>query len=98
VNVFLPSLSGLLAHFNVGDVVVIRNNGQGSSFQDQHVGDIIVFHTNDAGGRTIVHRIVEIYSDANNSERLVKTKGDNNPVSYGGFDYPIYSSAYGLCF
>ena len=75
-----------------------------------HVGDIIDFHTKDAGGRTIVHRIVEIYhadnatnnSSSNRStgveeegeERLVKTKGDANPVSYEILDYPIREADY----
>jgi hypothetical protein len=53
-----------------------------------------------------VHRIVEIYQDDNNNnnnnnrvteereERLIKTKGDNNPVSYEVLDYPIREADY----
>lgn len=78
---------------NVGDVVMIRG-GIGHSFDDVRAGDIIVFHTDDGGGRTIVHRVVEIYSDGSTGERLLKTKGDNNPESYEGFDYPIAEEDY----
>ena len=76
-----------------GDVAIIRN-GPGYSFDDLKADDIIIFHTDDAGGRVIIHRIVEIYSDAETGERLVKTKGDNNPQSYEGFDYPIREKDY----
>ena len=77
----------------VGDVSIIRN-GPGYSFHDLKTGDIIIFHTDDAGGRVIIHRIVEIYSDTQTGERLVKTKGDNNPQSYEGLDYPIREKDY----
>jgi signal peptidase I len=91
--IYLIPSESMLPSLNVGDVVVIRN-GQGFSFEDLKVGDIIIFHTDDAGGRTIVHRIVEIYTDATSGERLVKTKGDNNPISYENFDYPIKQQDY----
>jgi signal peptidase len=88
----VPSES-MVPTLNVGDVVLIRN-GAGYLFDDLEVGDIIVFHTNDGGGRIIVHRIVEIYSDGQTGERLIKTKGDNNPQSYENFDYPIKRQNY----
>jgi signal peptidase I len=80
----------------VGDLVVLRNGVDGSafSFSDLQFGDIIVFHSEDGGGRTIVHRIAEIYQDDESRERLVKTKGDNNPVSYEVLDYPIREADY----
>lgn len=88
----IPSES-MIPTLNVGDVVVIRNS-PGFAFQDVKVDDIIVFHTDDGGGRTIVHRVVEIYSDSDTGERLLKTKGDNNPISYDHFDYPIKKADY----
>jgi signal peptidase len=93
---YVVSSESMVPTLMVGDIVVLRNgpsNG-GFSFSDLQVRDIIVFHTEDGGGRTIVHRIVEIYSDAKNGERLVKTKGDNNPISYENFDYPIRQQDY----
>jgi signal peptidase I len=81
----------------VGDLVILRNgaDGTGFSFSDLQDGDIIVFYTEDGGGRTIMHRIVEIYQDyEGKEERLVKTKGDNNPISYEVLDYPISEADY----
>lgn len=89
----VPSES-MIPTLNVGDVVMIRNGAEGYSFDDVKVGDIIVFHTIDGGGRTIVHRVVEIYSDPHTGDRLLKTKGDNNPQSYENFDYPIKKQDY----
>jgi signal peptidase I len=107
---YIVSSESMVPTLMVGDVVVLRNgaNGSGFSFSDLKAGDIIVFHTEDGGGRTIVHRIAEIYQkDSNNgaeghraggggggSERLLKTKGDNNPISYEILDYPIKDSDY----
>jgi signal peptidase I len=103
---YVVSSESMVPTLMVGDIVVLRNGpgGGGFSFSDLQVGDIIVFHTEDGGGRTIVHRIVEIYyqDDDNNNkkgtgggeERLVKTKGDNNPISYKVLDYPIEEADY----
>ena len=44
-----------------------------------------------------VHRIVEIYhedGEGEGRERLVKTKGDNNLISYEVLDYPIREADY----
>ena len=90
---YVVSSESMLPALEVGDVAVIRN-GPGYSFGDLKIGDIIVFHTDDAGGRVIIHRIVEIYSDSQTGNRLVKTKGDNNPQSYEAFDYPIREEDY----
>ena len=77
----------------MGDVVIVKDGG-GYSFDDVKRGDIIIFHTNDGGGRTICHRVVQIYSDSQTGERLLKTKGDSNPKSYENFDYPIRKQDY----
>jgi signal peptidase I len=90
---YVVSSESMTPSLMVGDIVVIRD-GPEFSFYNLKVGDIIVFHTNDAGGRTIVHRLVEIYSDNKGGEKLVKTKGDNNPISYENFDYPIREQDY----
>jgi signal peptidase len=95
---YVVSSESMVPTLMVGDLVVLRNgiDGSGFSFYDLQVGDIIVFHSEDEGGRTIVHRVVEIYreDDAEAQDRLVKTKGDNNPVSYEVLDYPIREADY----
>jgi signal peptidase I len=94
---YVVSSESMVPTLRVGDLLVLRNgnDGSGFSFHDLQVGDIIVFHSEDGGGRTIVHRIVEIYRDNNEGEeKLVKTKGDNNPASYEVLDYPIKEADY----
>jgi len=98
---YVVSSESMVPTLQVGDLVVLKNGPSGFSFNDLQAGDIIVFHTEDGGGRTIVHRIAEIYHGDNATkegaqadERLVKTKGDNNPVSYEGLDYPIRETDY----
>lgn len=88
---YAVSSESMVPTLNVGDVVVLKKGPQ-SSFNDLKIGDIIVFHSTDGGGRTIVHRIMQIYDDG--EERIVRTKGDNNPVSYDGLDYPIREGDY----
>jgi signal peptidase len=94
---YVVSSESMVPTLMVGDIVVLRNGepGGGFSFSDLQVGDIIVFHTEDGGGRTIVHRVVEISQDDKDTrDRLVKTKGDANPISYEVLDYPIREDHY----
>lgn len=89
---YVVSSESMVPSLQRGDGVIIRN-GDGFSFGDLQTGDIIVFHTNDGGGRVIIHRIADVYFDKNN-HKVVKTKGDANPQSYEGLDYPIVESDY----
>jgi signal peptidase I len=111
---YVVSSESMVPALMVGDVVVLRNGlaGGGFSFSDLHIGDIIVFHTRDGGGRTIVHRGMQIYHDGNSisgsnssssgsgnegtegQQIIVRTKGDHNPLSYNGLDYPIREADY----
>jgi signal peptidase len=67
--------------------------------------DIIIFRTpnnTDENGnpRTIIHRVVQIDEtnsgmyDNQSHDRIIKTKGDNNPISFEGLDYPITQDNY----
>lgn len=72
------------------DILVVRD---GQSFDDLKVGEIIVFHRPEGGDRVIVHRVAEITEDSNGN-RIIRTKGDANPGSIPGTDYPIRKSDY----
>jgi signal peptidase I len=72
------------------DILVVRD---GNSYDDLKVGEIIVFHRPEGGDRVIVHRIVEIL-DGRNGERILRTKGDANPASIPGTDFPIHKDDY----
>lgn len=72
------------------DILVVRD---GQSFDDLKVGEIIVFHRPEGGDRVIVHRIVEIV-EGSDGERILRTKGDANPSSIPGTDFPIEQGDY----
>ncbi len=74
----------------VNDVLIVRDGG---SWQDLTIGDIIVFNRPEGGDRVIVHRIADIDMDAD-GERIVRTRGDANPASIPGTDYPIRQDDY----
>ena len=75
---------------NVNDVLIVRDGG---SWGELKVGDIIVFNRPNGEDRVIVHRIVNIDEDAD-GERTIKTKGDANPSSIPGTDFPIKKNDY----
>ena len=73
---------------NVYDVLIVRD---GSTFEKVERGDIIVFNRPEVHDRVIVHRVVDIKES---SERVLTTKGDANPASIPGTDYPIKEQDY----
>lgn len=75
---------------DVNDVLIVRNGG---SWEELVVGDIIVFNRPEGGDRVIVHRIVDIDEDAD-GDITIRTKGDANPSSIPGTDYPITEGDY----
>src|SRR5215469_8683536 len=65
-------------------------------FNSLKIGDIIVFktHRTDVSGNhaTIVHRVAQIVTE--NGQRIIRAKGDANPDSIPGVDYPIFQRNY----
>ncbi|MDQ3726952.1 MAG: signal peptidase I [Thermoproteota archaeon] len=74
----------------VNDVLIVRDGG---SWEDLTIGDTIVFDRPEGGDRVIVHRIVDIDVDSD-GDRVVRTRGDANPASIPGTDYPIRQDDY----
>lgn len=74
----------------VNDVLIVRDGG---SWGDLKVGDIIVFNRPDGEDRVIVHRIIDIDEDSD-GDRTIRTKGDANPSSIPGTDFPIKEDDY----
>jgi signal peptidase len=66
-------------------------------FSKLNVGDIIVFNsygtTNSGQHITIIHRVAQIVTD-DQGERIIRTKGDANPRSIPGIDYPVFQQNY----
>jgi signal peptidase I len=90
---YIVSSGSMVPNLNVDDVLVVRDGG---SFKDLNLGDIIVFHRPIGGDRVIVHRVADIKDIVINSqdERVIRTKGDANPSSIPGVDFPITEKEY----
>jgi signal peptidase I len=97
--VYVVSSGSMIPTLNVGDLVIIQhsNNNTSSSFNSLKVGDIIVFKsygvTRTGQHLTIVHRVAAIRMDIHNN-RIIRTKGDANPISIPLVDYPIMEKNY----
>ena len=99
-NPFYVVASGsMLPTLEVNDVIVIESN---TAFEDIKKSDIIVFFSpakyemylkGESGGeeRVIVHRVEVIVSE---DPKIIKTRGDNNPRSMTGVDFPITEREY----
>jgi signal peptidase I len=97
VSFFGAAATGsMVPTINGNDIIFIQSHeaigGSGSSFANLKRGDIITFKS-PIGNETIVHRIVDIKLDGTGN-RIIKTKGDANPYSYLGLDYPIRERDY----
>jgi signal peptidase I len=66
-------------------------------FNNLNVGDIIVFNSYDTTNTRqhiiIIHRVVQIINDEQ-GDRIIMTKGDANPDSIPGIDYPVFQENY----
>lgn len=87
---YVVSSGSMIPNLQINDVLVVRNGG---SWDTLHVGDIIVFNRPDGEDRVIVHRVAEI-GENSAGERVLRTKGDANPASIPGTDYPIHKDNY----
>src|SRR5215831_3381751 len=96
LNPFYVVASGsMIPNLNINDYVIVSHN---VPFNGLKVGDIIVFKTygTDNSGQhiDIVHRVAEIVTDPINGQKVIRTKGDANPDSIQGVDYPIFQPLY----
>lgn len=87
---YVVSSGSMIPTLEVNDVLVVRDGG---SWETLQIGDIIVFDRPDGEDRVIVHRVVEI-DENRDGERIIRTKGDANPASIPGTDYPIRKENY----
>jgi len=88
-NPFYVVASGsMIPVLQVYDVLIVQGH---VSFEDIEVGDIIVFNRPSGHDRVIVHRVVSIIDD---DPKTIRTKGDANPASIPGTDFPITKEEY----
>lgn len=88
-NPFYVVASGsMIPVLQVYDVLIVQGH---EPFEDIQVGDIIVFNRPSGHDRVIVHRVAAIIDD---EPKTIRTKGDANPASIPGTDYPITKEEY----
>lgn len=85
---YVVSSGSMVPNLNVFDVIVVNGN---IPFDHLKLGDIIVFNVPVTHDKVIVHRVAEILS---NSPLTIRTKGDANPGSIPGIDFPITQGDY----
>lgn len=88
-NPFYVVSSGSMApKLEIFDVLVVQGH---EPFDQIKVGDVIVFNRPGGQDRVIVHRVVSIIDD---EPFILRTKGDANPASISGTDFPITEEEY----
>lgn len=85
---YVVSSGSMEPNLKVFDVLVVQGNDQ---FEKIQKGDIIVFNRPSGHDRVIVHRVAEILDE---NPRVIRTKGDANPASIPGTDFPITKQEY----
>lgn len=88
-NPFYVVASGsMIPVLQVYDVLIVQGH---EPFEDIAIGDIIVFNRPSDHNRVIVHRVASILDD---DPKTIRTKGDANPASIPGTDFPITEEEY----
>lgn len=85
---YVVSSGSMVPVLEVYDVLVVQGN---HPFEDIKIGDIIVFNRPSGHDRVIVHRVAAIIDD---DPFTIRTKGDANPSSIPGTDFPITEEEY----
>ncbi len=85
---YVVSSGSMIPVLQVYDVLVVQGH---VPFSDIQVGDIIVFNRPSGHDRVIVHRVAEFLDD---NPKTIRTKGDANPSSIPGTDYPLTEEEY----
>lgn len=95
-NPFYVVASGsMIPVLNVNDLIVVWGKDDNTSFESADVNDVIVFRAPDPmeENKTIVHRVAQVGEDQFGN-KIIMTKGDANPYSIPGIDFPITEENY----
>lgn len=85
---YVVSSGSMVPELQIFDVLVVQGN---DPFESVKIGDIIVFNRPSGQDRVIVHRVTSI---TNEDPFTIRTKGDSNPTSIPGTDFPITEEEY----
>jgi len=86
---YVVSSGSMVPELEVFDVLIVDRRSY--PFESIAVGDVIVFNRPAGQDRVIVHRVTAIIDDDPFS---IRTKGDANPASIPGTDFPITEEEY----
>ncbi len=88
-NPFYVVASGsMIPELEVYDVLIVQGH---EPFEDIEISDVIVFNRPSDHDRVIVHRVVSVIDY---EPKTLRTKGDANPASIPGTDFPITEEEY----
>ncbi len=85
---YVVASESMIPVLEVYDVLVVSGH---VPFEDIEIGDIIVFNRPSDHNRVIVHRVASIIDD---DPKTIRTKGDANPTSIPGTDFPLTEEEY----
>ena len=85
---YVVSSGSMVPELQVFDVLIVQGN---DPFESVKVGDVIVFDRPAGQDRVIVHRVAAVIEE---NPYTIRTKGDANPASIPGTDYPITEEEY----
>ncbi len=85
---YVVSSGSMVPVLEVYDVLIVDGK---ISFEEIEVGDIIVFNRPSGNDRVIVHRVAAVIDE---DPFTIRTKGDANPASIPGTDFPITEEEY----
>ena len=85
---YVVSSGSMVPVLEVYDVLIVDGK---IPFEEIEVGDIIVFNRPSGHDRVIVHRVAAIIDE---DPFTIRTKGDANPASIPGTDFPITEEEY----
>lgn len=85
---YVVSSGSMVPELMVFDVLVVQGN---DPFESVQIGDVIVFDRPSGQDRVIVHRVAAIIDE---DPFTIRTKGDANPASIPGTDFPITEEEY----
>lgn len=85
---YVVSSGSMVPDLEIYDILVVSGN---DPFGEVQIGDIIVFNRPSGHDRVIVHRVVAVSDE---DPRTLRTKGDANPASIPGTDFPITDEEY----
>ena len=85
---YVVASGSMIPELQVHDLIVIQAN---RAFAQVQTGDVIVYERPSDHDRVIVHRVASIIDD---EPKTIRAKGDANPTSIPGTDYPITENEY----